>query len=294
MTGAIRVSRERGVYGERDAVSYQDIIFEKSGQIGIITLNRPDRLNAFTWTMGNEMREALAAVDEDPELRVTIITGAGRGFCAGADLGGGERTFESRNPRETVAAERGERPASTVEFYFSLKKPVIVAYNGPAVGVGVTMTLPFDIRIAAESARLGIVFNRRGIIPEVACPWILPRIVGISRAAELMYTGRILNAREALEFGLVSRVVPDEDLMPTARALAEEIAVNCAPVSVALTKQMLFRFLGEPDVAAAERVNQRYFQWVGQQPDAREGVMSFLEKRKPAWSMKVPGDMPDF
>jgi enoyl-CoA hydratase/carnithine racemase len=275
-------------------MSYEDILFEKSGQIAIITLNRPERLNAYTWTMGNEMRDALVEVDRDPELRVTIITGAGRGFCAGADLGGGKRTFESRNPRQVAAAERGERPGSTVEFFFSLKKPVIVAYNGPAVGVGITMTLPFDIRIAAESARLGIVFNRRGIIPEVASPWILPRIVGISRAAELMYTGRILNAQEALEFGLVSRVVPDEELMPTAHALAEEIAVNCAPVSVALTKQMLFQFLGVSDVAEAERINHRYFGWIGQQPDAREGVVSFIEKRKPAWSMKVPGDMPDF
>jgi enoyl-CoA hydratase/carnithine racemase len=275
-------------------MSYEDILFERSGPIGIITLNRPDRLNAFTWTMGAELWDALAAIDEDPELRVTIITGAGRGFCAGADLEGGGGTFEARNPREAKAAESGEPPRSIVEFYFSLKKPVIVAYNGPAVGVGVTITLPFDIRIAAESARLGIVFNRRGVIPEVACPWILPRIVGISRAAELMYTGRILSAHEALEFGLVSRVVPDDELMPTARALAEEIAVNCAPVSVALTKQMLYRFLQEPDVVAAERVNHRYFRWTGEQPDAREGVVSFLEKREPAWSMKVPGDMPDF
>jgi enoyl-CoA hydratase/carnithine racemase len=274
-------------------MSYQDILFEKSGQIGIITLNRPERLNAFTWTMGNEMRDALVKVDEDPEMRVSIITGAGRGFCAGADMGGGERTFDPKErPRE--ARPEGGRPESIVRFYWSLKKPVIVAYNGAAVGVGVTMTLPFDIRIAGESARLGIVFNRRGIIPEVACPWILPRIVGISRAAELMYTGRILNAQEALEFGLVSRVVPDDQLMPTALELANEIAVNCAPVSVALTKKMLFEFLQEPDVVAAEKVNHRYFGWIGGQPDAREGVMSFLEKRTPDWKLKVPGDMPDF
>jgi len=275
-------------------VSYSDILFEKSGQIGIITLNRPDRLNAFTWTMGNEIREALLEADNDPDLRVTIMTGAGRGFCAGADLGGGDRTFDPSTRPQPSAEQQAERPRSIVEFYFSLKKPVIVAYNGPAVGVGVTMTLPFDIRIAAESARLGIVFNRRGIVPEVASPWILPRIVGISRAAELMYTGRILNAQEALEYGLVSRVVPDDELMPTARALAEEIAVNCAPVSVALTKRMLFQFLGETDVAEAERINHRYFAWTGSQPDAREGVVSFLEKRKPEWSMKVPGNLPDF
>jgi len=272
-------------------MSYQDILFEKDGAIAIITLNRPEKLNAFTWVMGNEIREALMEVENDPELRVTIITGAGRGFCAGADLSEGGTTFDGSNrPRPTPGSE----PASLLKYYFSLKKPVIVAYNGPAVGVGITMTLPYDIRIAGESARLGIVFNRRGIIPEVGCPWLLPRIVGISRAAELMYTGRILSAREALEFGLVSRVVPDDQLMPTARELAGDIAVNCAPVSVALTKHMLYQFLSEPDPEKAEHINHQYFAWTGKQPDAREGVISFLEKRDPKWNLKVPGDMPDF
>lgn len=275
-------------------MSYQEIIFEKSEQIGIITLNRPERLNAYTWTMGNEMRDAILEVENDPDLRVAIVTGAGRGFCAGADLAGGGDTFDYSKQDESQRRERQVEPSSLLKWYFSLKKPVIVAYNGPAVGVGVTMTLPFDIRIAAESARIGIVFNRRGIIPEIGCPWLLPRIVGISRAAEIMYTGRILNAQEALEFGLVSRVVPDDELMPTARALAREIAVNCAPVSVALTKKMLYEFLTETDIEKAERVNHVYFAWTGTQPDAREGVVSFLEKREPSWSMKVPGDMPDF
>ncbi|MBW2091464.1 MAG: enoyl-CoA hydratase/isomerase family protein [Deltaproteobacteria bacterium] len=275
-------------------MDYKEILFEQSEQIATITLNRPERLNAFTWTMGSEMRDALVRVENDPELRVSIITGAGRGFCAGADLGGGESTFDGSNrPDEKEEAKR-LGTSSRLKFYFSLKKPVIVAYNGPAVGVGVTMTLPFDIRIASESARLGIVFNRRGVIPEVGCPWLLPRIVGISRAAELMYTGRILSAREALEFGLVSRVVPDEELMPTARELAREIAVNCAPVSVALTKYMLYQFLSETDIEKAERINHQYFAWTGQQVDAREGVISFLQKREPEWKLKVPGDLPDF
>ena len=275
-------------------MSYKEIIFEKSEQIGTITLNRPERLNAYTWTMGNEMRDAILEVENDPDLRVAIVTGAGRGFCAGADLAGGEDTFDYSKQDESQRRERQVEPSSLLKWYFSLKKPVIVAYNGPAVGVGVTMTLPFDIRIAAESARIGIVFNRRGIIPEIGCPWLLPRIVGISRAAEIMYTGRVLSAQEALEFGLVSRVVPDDELMPTARALAREIAVNCAPVSVALTKKMLYEFLTETDIEKAERVNHVYFAWTGTQPDAREGVVSFLEKREPSWSLKVPGDMPDF
>jgi enoyl-CoA hydratase/carnithine racemase len=275
-------------------MSYQQIIFEKSEQIGTITLNRPERLNAYTMTMGKEMRDALQKVENDPDLRVAIITGAGRGFCAGQDLAAGGDTFDYSKQDESSKEEMQIDMFTFLKWYFSLKKPVIVAYNGPAVGVGVTMTLPFDIRIAAESARIGIVFNRRGVIPEIGCPWLLPRIVGISRAAEIMYTGRIFNAQEALEYGLVSRVVPDEELIPTARALAKEIAVNCAPVSVALTKQMLYQFLTMTDVEEIERINHLYFAWVGTQPDANEGVVSFLEKREPAWSMKVPGNMPDF
>lgn len=275
-------------------MDYTEIIFEREERLGIITLNRPERLNAYTWTMGNEMRDALMQVENDPELRVSIITGAGRGFCAGADLAGGGGTFDLSNQPEELKKERSKAPASLLKWYFSLKKPVIVAYNGPVVGVGVTMTLPLDIRIAAESARIGIVFNRRGITPEIGCAWLLPRIVGISRAAEIMYTGRLLSAQEALEFGLVSRVVPDEELMPTAKALANEIAINCAPVSTALTKKMLFDFLTATDVEEIEGTNRKYFEFTGTQPDAMEGVMSFMQKRPPEWSMKVPGDMPDF
>ena len=273
-------------------MDYELIIFEVAGQIATITLNRPERLNAWTYEMSNEIWDALMKVENDPNLRVTIITGAGRGFCAGADLSRGSNTFDGSNrPREE--AERRRREGSLIRRYFSLKKPVIVAINGPVVGVGVTFILPFDIRIAAESARIGIVFNRRGVIPEIACPWILPRIIGISKAAELMYTGRIVNAKEALEFGLVSRVVPDDKLMDTAREIAEEILLN-APVSVALTKSMLYQFLTETDVEKAERINHQYFGWTGTQPDAREGVVSFLQKRKPEWKLKVPGDLPDF
>ena len=273
-------------------MEYEQILFEVSDQIATITLNRPERLNAYTGRMANEMWDALNKVEENPKLRVTIITGAGRGFCAGADLSGGGDTFDrTSQPREERERPRPER--SLIRRYFELRKPVIVAINGPVVGVGVTMILPFDIRIAAESARIGIVFNRRGVIPEIACPWILPRIVGISKAAELMYTGRILNAKEALEFGIVSRVVPNDKLMDTAKEIAEEILL-CAPVSVALTKRMLYQFLTESDIDKAERINHQYFGWTGAQPDAREGVVSFLEKRKPVWKMKVPGDLPEF
>ncbi len=274
-------------------MDYEQIIFEISDKIATITLNRPERLNAYTPQMGIEMWDAIMRVENDPNLRVTIMTGAGRGFCAGADLSRGAKTFDGSESRETLE-ERARREGTTmISRYFSLKKPVIVAINGPTVGVGITLVLPFDIRIASESARIGIVFNRRGVIPEIASPWILPRIIGLSKAAELMYTGRILNAKEALEFGLVSRVVPDDKLMDTAREIAEEILL-CAPVSVALTKKMIYQFLTVTDFDKAERINHKYFSWTGKQPDAREGVMSFLEKRKPEWKMKVPGDLPEY
>ena len=275
-------------------MDYEQIIFEISDEIATITLNRPERLNAYTWQMGIEMWDAIMKVENDPNLRVSIITGAGRGFCAGADMARGGKTFDgSDRPADQSIEERTRREDSLIRRYFLLKKPVIVAINGPAVGVGVTMILPFDIRIASESARIGLVFNRRGVIPEIACPWILPRIIGISKAAELMYTGRILNAKEALEFGLVSRVVPDDKLMDTAREIAEEILL-CAPVSVTLTKRMLYQFLSETDIDKAELINHRYFRWTGLKPDAREGVISFLEKRKPEWKMKVPENLPRF
>ncbi|MHA2398615.1 MAG: enoyl-CoA hydratase-related protein [Promethearchaeota archaeon] len=273
-------------------MDYEHIIFETEGEIATITLNRPERLNAWNWQMGQEIWDALYKVESDPDLRVTILTGAGRGFCAGADLSGGANTFDGSNrPREVD--ERRREAGSLVKQYFSLLKPVIVAINGPTVGVGVTFILPFDIRIASESARIGIVFNRRGVIPEIVCPWILPRIVGISRAAELMYTGRILNAQESLEYGLVSKVVPDDKLLETAREIADEILLS-APVSVALTKRMLYEFLTETDINKVESINHRYFGWTGLQPDAKEGVISFLQKRRPIWKLKVPGDLPKF
>jgi len=273
-------------------MDYKEIIFEKSNQIATITFNRPDKLNAMTPRMMGELWDAIRKVEDDPNLRVTIITGAGRGFCAGQDLSSGGGTFDNLDQPQD-AAERVKKEGSTIKRYFSLKKPVIVAINGPVVGVGVTIILPFDIRIASESARIGLVFNRRGVIPEFASPWLLPRIIGISKVAELMYTGRILNAKEALEFGLVSRVVPDDKLMDVAKELAEEILL-CAPVSVALTKRMLYQFLSETDVDKAESINHQYLGWISTKADTREGVMSFLEKRKPEWKLKVPGDLPDF
>lgn len=273
-------------------MSYEQILFDTADEIGTITLNRPERLNAHTPRMLEEMFNALDRVEKDDSLRVTIITGAGRGFCAGADLSAGAKTFD-RSQEKRPAEEEKRLTAHPLRFCFGLTKPVIVAINGPAVGIGITMILPFDIRIAAESARIGFIFNRRGILPELSSPWLLPKIIGISKAAELMYTGRILNAQEALDYGLVSQVVPDDELMDKARELATEIAVNCAPVSIALTKSMLYGFLTENDLDKVERVNDDYVAWLGQQPDAKEGVVSFLEKRPPRWNLSVPADLPE-
>ena len=274
-------------------MSYEQILFEVEDQIAIITLNRPDRLNAYTPHMLQEIIDALQRIESDDGIRVSILTGAGRGFCAGADLESGEDTFD---PTKRKKSPRGQiRPGSGfLRFMLGLKKPVIAAINGPAVGVGVSLLLPLDIRIAAESARIGLVFNRRGVLPEFGSPWFLPRIVGFSRAAELLYTGRILSSQVALEYGLVSRVVPDDELLPAARELGREIAVNCAPVSIALTKHMLWQFTFELDIDKVDSINMRYFDWSGKQPDAREGIKSFLEKRQPRWTMRVTEDMPDF
>ena len=277
-------------------MGYKQILLDVSEGVATITLNRPERLNAWTPVMGSEIVHALEKVDEDDKAKVSIVTGAGRGFCAGMDLSSGGSTFDP-----SAELEKGGEEADSLTLtgdilrsLLGLKKPVIVAVNGPAVGVGVTMILPMDIRIAAESARFGMVFVRRGVIPELASPWFLPRIVGVSKAAELMYTGRIIGAQEALECGLVSRVVPDEELMDTVRDLATEIAVNAAPVSLALTKRMLWQFLAETDLERVEEINHTYFAWTGGQPDCKEGIASFLEKRPPKWHMKVSEDMPDF
>ncbi len=276
-------------------MSYQQILFDVSEQVATITLNRPERLNAFTYILGAEMVDALKKVDQNDDIKVSIITGAGRAFCAGMDLGAGGTTFDPSARKAAPEEKSGPSSADGIlPSLLNLKKPIIVAVNGPVVGVGVTMILPMDIRIAAESARFGLVFVRRGVIPELASPWFLPRIVGVSKAAELMYTGRVIKAKEALECGLVSRVVPDAELMPIARELAREIAVNAAPVSVALTKHMLWKFLMMNDIDKIEEINHAYFAWTGAQPDCREGIMSFLEKRPPNWTMKVSKDMPEF
>ncbi len=268
--------------------------------VATITLDRADRLNAFTPVMATELAGAAAAADSDEAVRVVLVTGAGRAFCAGADLGGGHETFRDRAarpdavPRGTVDGVPRDWGGIASLPFARLRKPVIAAVNGPAVGIGATMTLPMDVRIAAESARFGFVFARRGIVPEAASSWFLPRLVGISRALEWATTGRVFDAQEALAGGLVRSLHEPDELLPAAHALAREIADNTAPVSVALTRHMMWRMLGADSPMRAHELDSRAVEARGKSEDAQEGVTSFLEKRPPRYPNRVSTDMPDF
>lgn len=281
---------------------FKEIILEIEDGVATLTLHRPDNMNAFTGTMMYEMMEAFDITDRDDAVKAVIVTGHGeKAFCAGADLSAGAKTFDydaragdgetGRTSQEEVQRDGGGR--LTLRIFQSLK-PVIGAINGAAVGIGVTMQLAMDIRIASETARFGFVFNRRGINPEAASSWFLPRLVGIQQALEWCYTGRVFPASEALAGGLVSRVVPRAELMTVARALAREIADNTAPVSNALTRQMMWRMLGARHPMEAHIVDSAAIYSRGKTPDAKEGVMSFLEKRQPVYPVKVSDGMPNF
>jgi len=271
---------------------FEQIQYEKENGIGIIVLNRPDKLNAFTPLMGQELMQAMDEADEDDEVRVLIFTGAGRGFCAGADLsaGGGSAFKYSLQPIDEFRDGGGILNLRI----FEMKKPVIAAINGPAVGIGATMTLPMDIRLASEEAKMGFVFTRRAIAPDGCCTWFLPRIVGIGRAAEWLISGRVFSSQEALQAGLVSQVLPADDLMPTAMDKAREIVENTSSISVALTKQIVWRMLGAEHPMEAHRVESKAVYFMGSSEDCREGVNAFLEKRKPDFPMKLSQDLPEF
>jgi enoyl-CoA hydratase/carnithine racemase len=276
-------------------VDYTQIAYEVADSIATITLDRPEQLNAFTGTMMNEMIDAFDRTDADDEVRAVIVTGRGRGFCAGADLSGGGETFSRGGGGETKGPDNVPRDGGGMVSLriWQSKKPVIAAINGPAVGVGITMTLPMDIRLVAEGARIGFVFARRGIVPEACSSWFLPRIVGIQQATEWVFTGRLFSAQEAKEGRLVRSVHPADELIPAARALATEIAENTAPVSVALSRQMLWRMLGADHPMEAHRVDSRGILERGRSDDAREGVTSFLEKRPARFPVKVSDGLPN-
>jgi enoyl-CoA hydratase/carnithine racemase len=286
-------------------MTYETITYEVSEQILTITLNRPDKLNAFNATMMHELIEAFDAADKDDNVRAIIVTGAGRAFCAGADLSSGADTFDrdaKRGPVKRLSDGRVDYSDPNARDgggqvtlrIFKCLKPVIAAVNGPAVGIGVTMQLAMDIRIASESAKFGFVFSQRGIVPEAASSWFLPRLVGIAQALEWCFTGRVFPAQEALDGGLVSRVVPPDQLLATARGLAREIAAKTAPVSVALIRQMMWRLSATDDPMEAHKVDSRGIYARGRSGDVKEGVMSFLEKRPAQFKDKVSSDMPDY
>jgi enoyl-CoA hydratase/carnithine racemase len=276
-------------------MDYEEIRYAVEDRVATITLDRPERLNAFTARMCTELIAALGAADADDDVRVVIVTGAGRAFCAGADLGSGGDTFDSKAQgyADTVDTHRDGGGLVSLKVY-SLKKPVIAAINGHAVGVGITMTLPMDIRIAAEGAKMGFVFARRGIVPEAASSWFLPRLVGMERAAEWVYTGRVFDAAEAHEAKLVSRVVAPDQVLPAALALAREIADNTSAVSVALARQLMWRMLGAQSPLEAHRIDSKSIFFMGRSPDAYEGVSAFLEKRPARFGMRPSKDMPPF
>jgi len=272
-------------------MDFEQILYEVKDRILTITLNRPDKLNAYTPVMMQNLIDAFGRADEDDDVRVIIVTGAGRGFCAGADLSSGGEAFDrsEKNPEEY----RDTGGQATLRIYES-KKPVIAAINGPAVGIGITMTLPMDIRIASEKAKIGFVFARRGLVPEACSSWFLPRIVGISQATEWILTGRIFSAQEALEGRLLSRVTPPDEVLPTAQELAREIADNTSAVSVALSRHLLWKMLGADHPMEAHKIDSQGIYHMGQSADAYEGVMSFLEKRPAKFTMKPSIDMPGF
>lgn len=279
-------------------MEYEQILVQVTDRVMEITLNRPDRLNAWTPEMGNELIAALDAADGDDGVRAVIVTGAGRGFCAGADLAGGGDTFDSRRRADAgtgvdddpVPRDGGGRLTLRI---FECTKPVIAAVNGPAVGVGATMTLPMDIRLAAPEARFGFVFARRGIVPEAASSWFLPRAVGISRAMEWVATGRVFGAEEALAAGLVRSVHPAGELLDSARALAREIADHTAPVSVAIARQLMWQMLGAEHPMLAHRADSRAMFSRGQSADAREGVTAFLQKRPAQFPDRISDGLPE-
>ena len=275
-------------------MDFQEIRYEVTDQILTITLDRPQRLNAWTQNMGRELIAAFDRADADDDVRAIIVTGAGRGFCAGADLQEGGATFDWREREREGGAEvpRDGGGRFTLRVFESTK-PVIAAINGPAVGVGVTMTLPMDVRLAADDARLGFVFARRGIVPEACSSWFLPRIVGIGTAMEWVATGRVFAAEEARAAGLVRSVHPPGELLGAARELAREIAEHTAPVSVALARRLMWTMLGAAHPMEAHRADSRAMFARGQSADAREGIASFLEKRPARFPDRVSDGLPE-
>jgi enoyl-CoA hydratase/carnithine racemase len=275
-------------------MAFETLLYDQADGVATVTLNRPERLNAVNGTVIRELLAALDQADGDDAVRAVIVTGAGRAFCAGADLGAGAGTFAGGAGRSERAEDHRDGGGLVTLRIFDMTKPVIGAINGPAVGFGATLTLAMDVRLASSAARIGFVFSRRGVVPEACSTWFLPRLVGIAQAAEWACTGRVFSAEEARAGGLVSRVLAPEALLPAAQELAREIADNTSAVSVALIRQMLWRMLGADHPREAHRLDSLGMWYTGRSADAREGITSFLEKRPPRFTGRPSKDMPPF
>ena len=274
-------------------MTYEQIACERDGALMIVTLNRPDKLNAYTGQMGAEITDAFERADRDDDIRAIIVTGAGRAFCAGADVSGGAKSFDTSGSHGAgVFASAGTRSGRFVEAIFNCRKPSIAAINGPAVGVGITMTLPMDVRIAAKGAKIGFIFARRGLVPEAGSAWFLPKLVGLPQALRWCLSGRVFEADEAHKGGLVSEVVEPTELLNRAKEIAREMTAETSAVSIALTRQMLWRFAGAPGPFELLDIDKPMSVERGGHPDVREGVQAFIEKRPPAFPGKVSKDMP--
>ncbi len=275
-------------------MSYNAITYDVEDGILTLTLNRPEKLNAFTGEMLAEMIDAFDRADADDEVRAIIVTGAGRAFCAGADLSGGSDTFNADGREDRQSGVQPDGGGKLTLRIYELNKPIIAAINGAAVGVGITMTLAMDVRIAADVAKFGFVFARRGIVPEACSSYFLPRVVGISKALEWCYSGRVFPADEALQGGLVRSLHPKEELLKAARGIARDIADNTSAVSVSLIRHMMWRMLGADHPIEAHKIDSRGVYYTGRSADSKEGVASFLEKRPAKFPGTVSKDMPEF
>ena len=273
---------------------YKEIKTSKEGNIFIVSLNRPEKLNAFTRVMQDELIKVFDYTDENDDIKAVIITGSGKAFCAGADLVEGANTFNYGEQGNKLSNEDHRDGGGMVALrIYESKKPVIGAINGDAVGVGVTMTLPMDIRIASDKARFGFVFSRRGAVPEACSSWFLPRIVGISKALDWCFSGKVFSAQEALKNGLVSEVVEEDNLIKRALEIGNTYISKTSSVSVSLSRQMLWRMLGANHPQEAHLVDSLAMEKMGKSSDIKEGILSFLEKREPKFPMKVSKDLPD-
>jgi enoyl-CoA hydratase/carnithine racemase len=274
----------------------EEIRYDIKDRVAVVTLNRPNKLNAFNAKMRNELIRVFQQADQDDVVRVVVVTGAGKVFCVGADLSSGGSSFDrtEQEGRKVSMDEHRDGGGQVALAAYSCRKPVIAAINGHAVGVGITMTLAMDMRFAAEAAKIGFVFTRRGVVPEACSSWFLPRIVGVCKAAEFLYTGRVFRAIEESESGLFNRVLPGNKVLPKAMEIAREIAENTSAVSVALGKALLHRGASEPDPQSVHLMDSRCMYWTGLRQDSHEGVKSFLDKRRPNFTMSPTKDMPEF